>query len=241
MLWAYRTGAPASSLNGYDAILREAVRSDGRTHCDYRVGALVNSDGRYRTWECRVCGSHVLRDSSFGDNGESSSVISSRPMTQAGWSDFLVAEVGAAAALTGLIFVAVSINLAKIVEYPGISTRAAETITMLLGVLVMCSVALVPNQTNKMLGLEFLVAGLTLWLIVTIRHATFRFREAGHLWWWFATRVVLCQLATIPFVLAGVSLILGWHGAMYWLVPGCVISFLTAVYSAWVLLIEIIR
>ena len=39
----------------------------------------------------------------------------------ADWSNFLVAEAGASAALAGLLFVAVSINIAKIIEYPGVS------------------------------------------------------------------------------------------------------------------------
>jgi len=158
----------------------------------------------------------------------------------AGWSNFLVAEAGAAAALTGLIFVAVSINLAKILEYPGVSGRAGEAIVLLLGVLLICSVALVPNQPAKALGVEVLAIGAALWLIVIVTHARFK-RQPDHQWWWFATRVVTCQLATIPFCLAGIWLIFGWRGAMYWLVPGCLLSFTAGVYSAWVLLIEIMR
>jgi hypothetical protein len=43
----------------------------------------------------------------------------------AGWENFLVAETGtAAAALAGLLFVAVSINLSRIVSYPGLPGRA---------------------------------------------------------------------------------------------------------------------
>jgi hypothetical protein len=122
---------------------------------------------------------------------------------QAGWSDFLVAEAGASAALTGLIFVAVSINLSKILEYPGVSTRAAETLTLLLGVLTASSVALAPNQTDRMLGIELLTIGLVLWLIVTIRHALFHYRQAGHLWWWFALRVVLCSWRRYRFASRG--------------------------------------
>jgi len=34
----------------------------------------------------------------------------------AAWANFFVAEVGASAALVGLLFVAVSINLTKIIE-----------------------------------------------------------------------------------------------------------------------------
>ena len=161
-------------------------------------------------------------------------------MNQAEWSNFLIAEAGAAAALTGLIFVAVSINLAKILEFPGVSTRAGEALLLLLGVLLVCSLALVPNPSDKALGIELLATGIILWAVVTVRHITFRF-PPGHMWWWFAMRVTLSQLATIPFCVAGASLLFHWRGAMFWLVPGCLFSFVAGVYSAWVLLVEILR
>ena len=46
----------------------------------------------------------------------------------AGWSGFLGVVAEVTATLTGLIFVAVSINLARIMEFYGLPERAAETI-----------------------------------------------------------------------------------------------------------------
>ncbi len=54
----------------------------------------------------------------------------------ADWANFFVAEVGASAALTGLVVVAISINLAKILSYPSLPDRAAEAPFALVGVLV---------------------------------------------------------------------------------------------------------
>jgi hypothetical protein len=159
----------------------------------------------------------------------------------ADWSNFLIAEAGGAAALTGLIFVAVSINLAKILEYPGVSTRAAEAILVLLGVLLVSSIALVPSESDRVMGFSILAIGGALWLTVTATQIRFRFPQANYRVWWFLTRVAFSQLAILPFCIAGVGLILGWHNAMYWLVPGCLFSFVAGVHSAWVLLIEIMR
>jgi modulator of FtsH protease len=161
-------------------------------------------------------------------------------LTPSFWSSFLAVQASAAAALTGLIFVAVSINLSKILEYPGVSTRAAEAITILIGVVLNASLALVPSQSLRVLGIEILSVGGFIWMVITIRQVRFM-RPVDHLWWWFAMRVVLCQLATIPFCIAGLSLLFGWSGAMFWLVPGCLFSFVAGVYSAWVLLVEILR
>lgn len=75
----------------------------------------------------------------------------------AGWAGFLAVAAGVAATLTGLIFVAVSINLARILEFPGLPERAAETIVQLLGAMIISLIALVPGQSALVLGVELAV------------------------------------------------------------------------------------
>jgi len=53
------------------------------------------------------------------------------------WQTLVAVQAGAAATLTGLVFVAVSINLARILETPGLSGRAAESILHFLQVFCM--------------------------------------------------------------------------------------------------------
>jgi hypothetical protein len=43
------------------------------------------------------------------------------PYSTEGWSDLFLAGAGAAAALTVLVFVALSINLQRILDLPGLS------------------------------------------------------------------------------------------------------------------------
>ena len=79
--------------------------------------------------------------------------------TPQAWSNFFVAEVGASAALTGLVIVAISINLATLVKNRPLSGRAGETVVQLAGVLLLSSLALVPGQPLWLLGVEFLGVG----------------------------------------------------------------------------------
>jgi len=51
--------------------------------------------------------------------------------------------------------------------------------------------------------------------------------------------IVLAQLAAVPFVLAGITLVLGSLGGLYWLVPGLIFSITIGVATAWTLLVEI--
>jgi len=84
-----------------------------------------------------------------------------------GWNNFLVSELGAAAALTGLLFVAVSINLARILQFSHLPTRAAEALLALLSVLVVTTFALIPQQSPRAHGIEIGAIGLLIWAMHT--------------------------------------------------------------------------
>jgi hypothetical protein len=156
------------------------------------------------------------------------------------WATFAAAQLGAAAALTGLLFVAVSINLEKILSFPRLPARAAETLLVLVLVLGMATLVLVP-QGPVPLGLEMALFGAAVatgTLRVQVRHGP---DHQGDPWTWFASRVAWTQATSVCFLLGGVSLALGWGGGLYWLVPASLSAVAGSVYGAWVLLVEIIR
>ena len=64
------------------------------------------------------------------------------------WSDLFVASAGASAALAGLVFVAISINVEAIVRNKGLPEMGLVTIMLLLGVLIVSLFGLVPDQSN---------------------------------------------------------------------------------------------
>jgi hypothetical protein len=88
----------------------------------------------------------------------------------AGWESLFVALAGASAALAGLLFVAISINLDRILEGPGLAGRAGEAIVLPVAVLVVSTLVLVPGQPRTALGAELLVAGLVAWSTLVVIH-----------------------------------------------------------------------
>ncbi|HTB06839.1 MAG TPA: hypothetical protein VK806_07805 [Bacteroidia bacterium] len=157
------------------------------------------------------------------------------------WNNFFVAVVGAAAALTGLIFVGVSINLTRILSIPSLPNRALISLLLLMQILVMSILFLVPRQSALLLGIEVLSILIIVWVIVSmIDVKTFRDKEAK-LKRRYAINILFDQAALLPYFICGILLLAGCESALYWIVPAIIFSFIKAVLDAWVLLIEINR
>jgi len=158
-----------------------------------------------------------------------------------GWENFFIAEVGASSALAGLVFVGISINLDRILKFPVLPGRALEAIVALVAVLAVSSLLLVPGQSIRMIGAELLLVGLVDWAflggiqVCARSHVQEQYRKE------YVIRIVLTELATLPFVIGGVAVLTRGEGGIYWTVPGILISFAIALFDAWVLLIEINR
>jgi modulator of FtsH protease len=56
-----------------------------------------------------------------------------------------------------------------------------------------------------------------------------------------AMRIAAGQAATVPTIVAGVTLLTESGGGLYWLVGGVLFAYVAALTNAWVLLIEIRR
>jgi modulator of FtsH protease len=163
-------------------------------------------------------------------------------MTLDAWTNFFLGELGAAAALAGLLFVSVSVNQARILALGRMADRGLEALGMLLLVLVVSSLPLVPGQALRLLGAEILTAGVTaLAFLVPLQRAylgqtdpLYRRRTAQ--------MVAMNRLAVAMITLSGAVLLWRGDGAgLYLLPPGILLTFLAAGANAWVLLIEINR
>jgi len=162
------------------------------------------------------------------------------PIHSADWANFFVAEVGASAALTGLVVVAISINLSRILSILHLPGRAGEALVILAGALVVTSVALVPNQPAVIFGIESLVIGLVTFLVpLAMQLRSFTASGIPPARQYF--RVALSAGASLPIVVAGLLLMLGSSAGLYWIAAGVILSLMVGIFSAWVLLIEIMR
>lgn len=158
-----------------------------------------------------------------------------------GWENFFVAQVRASAALAGLLFVSVPVNLTRILALPGLPARSGMTLIVLCQLLLASTCMLVSGQPVVLVGAETLIIGMVTWLgVCVLESRTPRAQEpnAGRDVW---LRRVLGQAATLPFVIAGAVLIASEVDGLSWTVPGVLFSFVYVFIQAWVLLVEINR
>jgi hypothetical protein len=157
------------------------------------------------------------------------------------WSNYFAAIAGATATLAGLIFVGVSISLARILATPALPGRASESLVLLITALVLSSMCLVPGLSSFELGVGVLLTGVIVWVIILridiqiLNKTDISYKK--HAW----RNILFSQLSTWPYIIAGVILVAHGEAGIYWLVPGITFSFIKAVIDAWVLLVEIHR
>ncbi|HLJ72621.1 MAG TPA: hypothetical protein VKU03_14975 [Roseiarcus sp.] len=159
------------------------------------------------------------------------------------WQAFFSAQVSASAALLGLLFVSISINLGKILSFRSLPNRAFGALLILLVVLIVSSLLLAPGQARAAIGGEVLVIGLFAWAAITASDVKMwknTDRAAA-----YHRRLIpiaaINQLAALLYFVAGAVILTRGMIGVYWLVPAFLFSFAKAAMDAWVLLIEINR
>ena len=156
------------------------------------------------------------------------------------WAGFLTAVVGAGAGLAGLIFVALSINLDRLAARPKLAARAAETLAVLLLAVIGSALSLMPMGRVEV-GIVLLAVATPIW-VVTL---TLQLRQGpdspDHPYWWFLSRIAVTQCAVLPIMFAGLSMIIGRGGGLFWLGAGVLVAFGGSVYNGWILLVEVVR
>ena len=156
------------------------------------------------------------------------------------WTALFTATASTSATLTGLVFVAVSINIRAILKGPGLPERALEPLILLLGVLAVSILALIPRQGPTVLGIELATESVLRTTAVALLINDGRKRPQMRRSW-LISRSALATLGTAPFMIGSASLLTRHGGGLIWIATGILGAILGAAYGAWIVLIEILR
>jgi hypothetical protein len=154
------------------------------------------------------------------------------------WRDFGVSVAGLAGALTGLLFVAVSIKSEALSRSRNLSSRAAETLVLFMTPAII-SIVLVTPQPALALGWELLAAAVMFGtaLFILNRRAEHEGEAEGALARYL--RVASPNTLTVSLVaIAGLTFVLKAGGGLYWLIPAFVTSLVGGVMGAWLFLLK---
>jgi modulator of FtsH protease len=157
------------------------------------------------------------------------------------WVAAFAAIAGSSAALTGLLFVALSINLDRVIKGPGLIARAVEVLLLLVGVLVIATLLLMPGQGVGGASIEILVIAILMSGLLGYIHIRAPRRALGVTTANFILRVVGDHLGPLFLIIGAVTLLIGNGGGLYWVVPALIAAMVAAIIGAWVMLVEIVR
>src|SRR5271169_6193065 len=110
------------------------------------------------------------------------------------WQSHLAMQASAAATLLGLVFVAASINLARIVSTPALPGRVLETVVQFVQVLFIAMLMTIPQQLSTTLAIEVLTVAFLSWAFQVIAFARYHRAHLGNPRWWLMVRMALAHL-----------------------------------------------
>lgn len=151
------------------------------------------------------------------------------------WHDLYLMLGTAAAALTGLVFVALSLHLRAIGADRFQRARGHYLTFRLIYLTVVAAFVLIPGQGDDALGIELLVGGIVGAVVTGVPLA--RMRSNLPLTLGFRTRVVAASVAVALNLTAGASLIARRGGGLYFLIAALLLAMVTNVSGAWALLV----
>jgi modulator of FtsH protease len=158
------------------------------------------------------------------------------------WTNFFITSAEAAATLAGLVIVAVSVNITRILAHPQLPARAGAAVSTLILILLSSMATLIP-QSIRILGAELIFFGVCCWIIevfsaqksIVARRVSHRPIHESLI------HVFFGQLQTLPFIIGGALMVLNNSAGIYGIAFGVMVVFFASMSNAWVLLVEILR
>lgn len=153
------------------------------------------------------------------------------------WAGFGEALAAVAGALTGLLFVALSVKSAAVAASHSLRSRAAQTLVLFM-IAVPVAVLLVAPQPAAATGWELVAVAAASAAILLVLD-----RRAGHGSDQGVARYIeKFSPNTITAVLvgvAGITFLVKAGGGLYWLIPAAVAGLVGGVVNAWLFLVRV--
>jgi modulator of FtsH protease len=158
------------------------------------------------------------------------------------WNSFAVIAGGAAGALTGLLFVAVSLNRERIARHPALRGEAGQTLVLFLLPLLLSILLVIPGTSPQFLGAGFVVLAAAATVVLMALAALARGKqpvgddsEAR-----LATLLdkISPNLLTMLLILVGGCLQLAGDDGLYWIAAAAALCLIGGVVNAWLFLIR---
>jgi len=157
--------------------------------------------------------------------------------TTTAWLGFGEAVAAVAGALTGLLFVALSVRSDAVSASRSLSSRAAQTLVLFM-TSVLVAVLLVAPQPSVALGTELLAVAAVSGTALVILD-----RRAGHSTDKGAVRYIERfspnMITAVLVRIAGLTFLVKAGGGLYWLIPAAAASLLGGVVNAWLFLVKV--
>lgn len=160
------------------------------------------------------------------------------------WATFATVAGSAAAGLTGLLFVAVSIRIDVIAKSQELRSRAAQTLALFLAVLFITILISIPDQSYPVIGIELIALAVVTGggLLVLDRRAgadTSARGTSAHAVASILDSVAPNAITSILLLTAGLLLVFGVHAGVDVLVLPVLTGLAGGVWSAWLLLTNV--
>ena len=153
------------------------------------------------------------------------------------WRDFGVTVAGLAGALTGLLFVAVSLKSETLAGTRSLRSRAAQTLVLFMTAAI-AAILLVAPQPGSALGAELLALAAASGTALLIFD-----RRAGHDQdsgvARYIERASPNMITAVLVGVAGLTFLLKAGGGLYWMIPATLASLVGGVINAWLFLVRV--
>lgn len=153
------------------------------------------------------------------------------------WSNFAVVVGSASGALTGLLFVAVSLNRDRIAGHPTLRGLAGQTLVLFMLPLLLSFLLVLPGASATGLGVGLVAVAIVVGVVFVLIGRAKETTDPG-------AQERLAQivdrvspnLAVVVLTLVGGSLQLAGDDGLYWVAASSVLSLVGGVLNAWLFL-----